>query len=172
MPIGARPGHGRQGNLAARTRAVHHHHRTSDAFFECSGIAPRIKISAAAGGEANNDFNRPIRPAWLRQGRRGQQGTGRGQKTATLHFHDIFPSLLFLSRSGGEALFARPVLPATMQESSARRYPIGNQTRTWVPTPSVLSMASRPRWRITIWRVMASPSPVPPLWRERAPSTR
>src|SRR6185437_183101 len=40
------------------------------------------------------------------------------------------------------------------------------------PSPSSLAMSSRPRWRLTICLTIARPSPVPPMARERAVSTR
>jgi len=76
MAIRARTSDRRQGNLTARTWAVYHHHRTADALFKGSGIAPRVKIRCPAGGEADNDFNGSVRPTRLRQGRRGQKGAG------------------------------------------------------------------------------------------------
>jgi len=48
----------------------------------------------------------------------------------------------------------------------------GRVTSTVVPTPCLLLMSSRPRWRSTICLTMARPSPVPPTCRLRPGSTR
>jgi hypothetical protein len=76
MTIGARTSDRCQGHLTTRTGAVHHNDSPADAFFERRRITPRVKVRCPTSGEANNDFNRPIRPTRLRQGRRGQKGAG------------------------------------------------------------------------------------------------
>ena len=48
----------------------------------------------------------------------------------------------------------------------------GKVTVKTVPLPTVLETEISPRLRWTMVRTMASPSPLPPLFRERALSTR
>ncbi len=48
----------------------------------------------------------------------------------------------------------------------------GSQTVKVAPSPSRLSIASWPRWRLTMCLTIARPSPVPPTARDRPLSTR
>ena len=58
------------------------------------------------------------------------------------------------------------------QDGTAGTSATGNHTLTMVPAPSSLSIRSWPRWRLTMCRTIASPSPVPPTARDRPLSTR
>lgn len=61
-----------------------------------------------------------------------------------------------------------------LQPGLARHHPrpAGSQTVNVAPSPSRLSIANCPRWRLMMCFTIASPSPVPPTARDRPVSTR
>src|SRR5690606_27843555 len=61
---------------------------------------------------------------------------------------------------------------STRAAGSAVHDPPGSDSVNTEPTPSVDSSETAPRWLLMTWRTMARPSPVPPVRRERARSTR
>src|SRR5579859_1330352 len=65
-----------------------------------------------------------------------------------------------------------PLVKAKTPFLPPRRAQVGKRTSNVVPTPSWLVKRIDPWWARTIERVMARPSPAPPLSRDRAASDR